>query len=399
MRTVLVGITGCIAAYKACYIVRGLQKAGLRVKVVMTEHATHFVGPTTFRALTHEEVAVDLFDNPSDPIHHISLAKECDLFVIAPATGNVCAKIANGLADDLLTTTALATKAPLVIAPAMNDGMWEDQKTQENITALEERGVRIVAPGYGHLACGGEPAKGRMEEPEVIVEAVLDELSRMRDLEGKRFLITAGPTREYLDPVRFVSNPSSGKTGFAVAAEAAARGAQVTLVSGPVEIGDPAGVDVVRVTSALEMLEACEAVYGSADAAIFTAAVSDWRPAEYFPEKVKSGKEDKNAAGEKQVAFVSNPDIAATLGATKRAGQVQVVYAAETENVLASAHGKLERKNADLCVANDVSGERGFGSADNEVWFVTADGEDKLPVMGKRAIARQLVDKVCTLLG
>ena len=398
MKTVLVGITGCIAAYKACYIVRGLQKAGCRVKVVMTEHATHFVGPTTFRALTHEEVAVDLFDNPSDPIHHISLAKECDLFVIAPATGNVCAKIANGLADDLLTTTALATKAPLVIAPAMNDGMWEDEKTQANISKLEDLGIRIVAPGYGHLACGGAPAKGRMEEPEVIVEAVLDELSRMRDLEGKRVLVTAGPTREYLDPVRFVSNPSSGKTGFAVAAEAAARGAQVTLVSGPVGLGDPAGVDVVRVTSALEMLEACEAVYPSADAAIFTAAVSDWRPAEYSPEKIKSGKETKQA-GEKQVSFVANPDIAATLGATKRAGQVQVVYAAETESVLASAHGKLERKNADLCVANDVSGERGFASADNEVWFVTADGEEKLPVMGKRAIARKLVDKVRDLLG
>ena len=398
MKTVLVGITGCIAAYKACYIVRGLQKAVCRVKVVMTEHATHFVGSTTFRALTHEEVAVDLFDNPSDPIHHISLAKECDLFVIAPATGNVCAKIANGLADDLLTTTALATKAPLVIAPAMNDGMWEDEKTQANISKLEDLGIRIVAPGYGHLACGGAPAKGRMEEPEVIVEAVLDELSRMRDLEGKRVLVTAGPTREYLDPVRFVSNPSSGKTGFAIAAEAAARGAQVTLVSGPVSLGDPAGVDVVRVTSALEMLEACEAVYPSADAAIFTAAVSDWRPAEYSPEKIKSGKETKQA-GEKQVSFVANPDIAATLGATKRAGQVQVVYAAETENVLASAHGKLERKNADLCVANDVSGERGFASADNEVWFVTADGEEKLPVMGKRAIARKLVDKVRDLLG
>ncbi len=398
MKTVLVGITGCIAAYKACYIVRGLQKAGCRVKVVMTEHATHFVGSTTFRALTHEEVAVDLFDNPSDPIHHISLAKECDLFVIAPATGNVCAKIANGLADDLLTTTTLATKAPLVIAPAMNDGMWEDEKTQANISKLEDLGIRIVAPGYGHLACGGAPAKGRMEEPEVIVEAVLDELSRMRDLEGKRVLVTAGPTREYLDPVRFVSNPSSGKTGFAIAAEAAARGAQVTLVSGPVSLGDPAGVDVVRVTSALEMLEACEAVYPSADAAIFTAAVSDWRPAEYSPEKIKSGKETKQA-GEKQVSFVANPDIAATLGATKRAGQVQVVYAAETENVLASAHGKLERKNADLCVANDVSGERGFASADNEVWFVTADGEEKLPVMGKRAIARKLVDKVRDLLG
>ncbi|MDD6738892.1 MAG: bifunctional phosphopantothenoylcysteine decarboxylase/phosphopantothenate--cysteine ligase CoaBC, partial [Coriobacteriaceae bacterium] len=332
MKTVLLGITGCIAAYKACYIVRGLQKAGVRVKVVMTEHATHFVGPTTFRALTNEEVAVKLFDEPGDPIHHISLAREADLFCIAPATANVCAKIANGTADDLLTTTALATPAPLVVAPAMNDGMWASPVTQENIAALEARGVRVVYPSSGHLACGTE-GKGRMEEPEAIVAAVLEELGRCRSLEGRRVLITAGPTREHLDPVRFISNPSSGKSGFALAAEAAARGAQVTLVTGPVELADPAGVEVVRVTSALEMLEACQQVYADCDAALFTAAVSDWRPAEYSPVKLKSGKE-AGGMGEQCVRFVPNPDIAATLGAGKRAGQVQVVYAAEMGNPL-----------------------------------------------------------------
>lgn len=396
MKTVLVGVTGCIAAYKSCYIVRGLQKAGLRVKVVMTEHGTHFVGPTTFRGLTNEEVAVDLFDNPSDPIHHISLAKECDLFVIAPATANVCAKIARGVADDLLTTTALATDAPLVIAPAMNDGMWEDAATQENIAMLEARGVRIVSPASGHLACGTE-GKGRMEEPEAIVAAVLDELSRARDLEGKSFLVTAGPTREYLDPVRFISNPSSGKTGFAIAQEAAARGAHVTLVTGPVALGDPKGVDVVRVTSALEMLEACEAVYDSCDAAVFSAAVSDWRASSVSPVKIKSGKECA-AAGEKSVSFVANPDIAAKLGSRKRAGQINVVFAAETNDVLLNARGKLSRKHADLCVANDVSGKLGFASDDNEVWFVAAMGEEKIPRCSKRQMARKLVDRVVALL-
>lgn len=396
MKTVLLGITGCIAAYKACYIVRGLQKAGVRVKVVMTEHATHFVGPTTFRALTNEEVAVKLFDEPGDPIHHISLAREADLFCIAPATANVVSKIANGTADDLLTTTALATPAPLVVAPAMNDGMWASPVTQENIAALEARGVRIVSPSSGHLACGTE-GKGRMEEPEVIVAAVLEELERCRDLEGRRVLVTAGPTREHLDPVRFISNPSSGRSGFALAAEAAARGAQVTLVSGPVELDDPAGVDVVRVTSALDMLEACQQVYADCDAALFTAAVSDWRPAEYSPVKIKSGKES-GGMGEVSVAFVPNPDIAATLGAGKRAGQVQVVYAAETGNPLQAARGKLQRKNADLCVANDVSSGVGFGTPDNRVWLVEAGSEQELPLLSKRRLAGRILDRVAELL-
>ena len=396
MKTVLLGITGCIAAYKACYIVRGLQKAGVRVKVVMTEHATHFVGPTTFRALTNEEVAVKLFDEPGDPIHHISLAREADLFCIAPATANVCAKIANGTADDLLTTTALATPAPLMVAPAMNDGMWASPVTQENIAALEARGVRVVYPSSGHLACGTE-GKGRMEEPEAIVAAVLEELGRCRSLEGRRVLITAGPTREHLDPVRFISNPSSGKSGFALAAEAAARGAQVTLVTGPVELADPAGVEVVRVTSALEMLEACQQVYADCDAALFTAAVSDWRPAEYSPVKLKSGKE-AGGMREQCVRFVPNPDIAATLGAAKRAGQVQVVYAAETGNPLPAARGKLQRKNAELCVANDVSSGVGFGTPDNRVWLVEPGSEQELPLLSKRQLAGRILDRVAQLL-
>lgn len=398
MKTVLLGVTGCIAAYKACYIVRGLQKAGVRVKVVMTEHATGFVGPTTFRALTNEEVAVGLFDHPSDPIHHISLAKECDLFVIAPATANVCAKIATGVADDLLTTTALATSAPLLIAPAMNDGMWADQATQENIAALEQRGAHIVHPASGHLACGTD-GTGRMEEPEAIVAAALAELALLDDMAGLEVLVTAGPTREYLDPVRFISNGSSGKTGFAIAQVAARRKAKVTLVTGPVALGDPAGVDVIRVTSALEMLEACQTHHKDADICIFSAAVSDWRPAQYSPIKIKSGKGAgaDDAQESKAVSFVRNPDIAAQLGAAKKAHQTHVVFAAETQDVIANAQSKLSSKNADLCVANDVSGDLGFGSSDNEVAFVEHDAIKQVKRASKRQIAQMLLDEIMAL--
>ena len=280
-KTVLVGVTGCIAAYKAAQIVRGLQKAGVRVKVVMTEHATEFVGPTTFRGLTREPVAVGLFDAPGDPIHHVSLAQECDLFLIAPCTGNVVAKVACGIADDLLTTTALACPAPLVIAPAMNVNMYEAAATQENFATLRRRGVQIIEADEGYLACG-DVGRGRLADPAVIVEAVLERLAALDapfDLAGKKVLVTAGPTREPIDAVRYVSNYSSGKQGFAVARAAAARGAQVTLVSGPVALEDPAGVDVVKVSTACQMLEAAREAFASADIAVFTAAVADMRPA------------------------------------------------------------------------------------------------------------------------
>ncbi len=231
-KTVLLGVTGCIAAYKSCEIVRGLQKAGVRVKVVMTEHATEFVGPTTFRALTHETVAVGLFDDPSDPIHHVSLAQEADVFLIAPCTANVIAKIANGIADDLLTTTALATTAPLVIAPAMNVNMYENGATRYNIGKLHIRGARFIDAGDGYLACG-DIGKGRLAEVDDIVSATLDELGVKRDLAGRSVMITAGPTVEPIDPVRYISNHSSGKTGYALARAAALRGADVTLISAP----------------------------------------------------------------------------------------------------------------------------------------------------------------------
>lgn len=394
MKTVLIGVTGCVAIYKACEIVRGLQKAGVRVKTVMTEHSTHFITPTLFRSLTREPVAVGLFDDaPGDPIHHISLAKEADLFLIAPCTANVIAKIAHGIADDLLTTTALATTAPLMIAPAMNVNMYENVATQENMDTLRKRGVSFVDAGEGYLACG-DVGKGRLADPEVIVAAVLKALGVKRDMEGKRVLITAGPTREPIDAVRYITNPSSGKTGFALAAAAAERGAQVTLVSGPVELGDPANVDVVRVNTALEMLGAVDSVFDAADIAIFTAAVGDYRPANPADRKLKKGADD---AALNSLELVENPDILATMGARKRDGQVVVGFAAETGEVEAHAREKLVGKHADAIVGNLVSGGRGFAADANEVLIVKADGAEALPMMSKTDLANAILDRVAEL--
>ena len=266
-KTVLLGVTGCVAAYKACEVVRGLQKAGLRVKVVMTKNATEFINPGQFRALTREPVAVGTFDDaPGDPIHHISLSKEADVFLIAPCTANVLGKIANGIADDLLTTTALATTAPIVLAPAMNVNMYENEATQHNMKTLAERGVRIVDADSGYLACG-DVGKGRLAEPADIVKAVLDVLEVKRDMKGKRVVVTAGPTVEPIDAVRYISNPSSGKMGFALAEAAADRGADVVLVTGPVGLDDPEDVEVVRVKTAQEMFDAVDAVFEGSDIA------------------------------------------------------------------------------------------------------------------------------------
>ena len=393
-KTVLVGVTGCIAAYKSCEIVRLLQKAGVRAKVVMTEHAAEFVGPTTFRALTREPVAVGLFDDPSDPIHHVSLAQEADCFVIAPCTANVIAKIANGLADDLLTTTALACTCPLVVAPAMNVNMYENPATRYNLGKLHIRGARIVEAGDGYLACG-DVGRGRLAEPADIVAAVLEELDMRRDLAGRRVMVTAGPTVEPIDPVRYLTNRSSGKTGYAIARAAAARGADVTLVSGPVSLTAPEGVRTVHVETAREMLSAAQEAFATADVAVFSAAVADMRPREAAAHKLKKG------AGEAMLdtlELVENPDILATLGAAKRPGQVVVGFAAETDDVVANAQRKLSSKHADLVVGNVVGGGRAFGTDDNEVWFVTAEETYGLPLMSKDRLADRILDVAASFL-
>lgn len=391
-KNVLIGVTGCIGAYKACELLRTLQKAGMHVKVVMTEHATHFVDPLTFRSLTHEPVAVGLFDDPSDPIHHISLAEEADVFVIAPATANVIAKLAAGIADDLLTTTALACTCPILIAPAMNVHMYENPITQQNIGIVRDRGVTIIEPDSGYLACG-DIGKGRLAEPQEIAEAVLAAITPRQDLVGKKILITAGPTREAIDPVRYISNNSSGKSGYALAKAAALRGADVTLVSGPVDLPAPSGVTTIPVVSAREMLSACEEPFQSADIAIFSAAVADLRPEYPADHKLKKGSDDGLLS---TLRLVENPDIIATLAAHKT-NQLVIGYAAETDDVVAHAQEKLIKKHADLIIANDVSNGKAFDKEVNQVTFVTSEAVEPLPLMSKSDLANVILDKALTL--
>lgn len=392
---VLLGVTGCIAAYKSCEVLRGLQKAGVRVKVVMTKNACEFVGPTTFRALTHEPVAIDTFgDGPGDPIHHVSLAEECDLFLIAPCTANVLAKMAAGIADDLLSTTALACTAPIAVAPAMNVHMYEAVATQHNMQVLASRGVHFIEPGEGYLACG-DVGRGRLADPADIVASVLHMLEREKDLEGKRVVVTAGPTVEPIDAVRFISNPSTGKMGFAIAEAAVERGAEVTLVTGSVSLTDVPGAKMVHVGTACEMKAAVDEAFPSADIAIFSAAVSDFRPRTVSDRKLKKGADDEALA---HIELVENPDILASCGAAKREGQVVVGFAAETNDVIGNARSKLSRKKADFIVANDVSSGRGFGTDSDEVAFVSASGEEHLPEMGKRELADRILDKALEFL-
>jgi phosphopantothenoylcysteine decarboxylase/phosphopantothenate--cysteine ligase len=389
---VVVGVTGSIAAYKACELVRTLQREGCRVKVVMTEAATRFVGPATFRALTGEPVATSLWDEPaSGRVSHVSLAEEADVMVVAPCTANVMAKIAHGRADDILTTTALATEAPLVIAPAMNVHMWRAEATIENADVLRQRGVVIVEPESGELACG-ESGEGRLASVGTVSEAVLAEAGRSRDLEGACVVVTAGPTHEPIDPVRFLGNRSSGKTGYAVAEEAARRGAEVVLVSGPTNLQDPFGASTVRVTTAEEMRAAVFEAASGADVVVASAAVADFRPVEAHDSKLKKER------GVPALDLEPTPDILAELGAEK-GDRLLVGFAAETSDVLQAAADKLAAKNVDLVVANDV-GEAGlgFGSDSNRVWFVSSGGSEELPVMSKSSIARLLWDKVVPML-
>ena len=393
-RTVLLGVTGCVAAYKSCEILRHLQKAGLRVKVVMTQHATEFVTPYQFRALTREPVAVGLFDDaPGDPIHHISLAQEADLFLIAPCTANVLAKLAHGIADDLLTTTALATRAPIAIAPAMNVAMYEAAATQKNIQSLRDRGVVIIDSEEGYLACG-DVGKGRLADPAIIAQTVYSMLDVKRDLDGKNVLITAGPTREYIDPVRFISNPSSGKTGYALAQAAIERGANVSLVSGPCALSDVEGAEMVHVESAQQMFDAVDGRFDSCDLAIFSAAVCDMKPAACSDRKLKKGADD---ASLESIALVRNPDILATMGARKKPGQIVVGYAAETEDVEANARKKLASKHADAIVGNLAGNGRAFGTDENEVIIVTEDDTLHIPLDTKESIAHKVLDAALAL--
>lgn len=391
--TVVLGVTGCIAAYKACELARELGRRGYRVKTVMTEAATRFVGPATFRALTGEPVSCSLWEDPaSASVHHISLAEEADVLVVAPATANVIAKLSQGRADDLLTTTVLASEAPLVVAPAMNVHMWRKDITQENVRVLAERGAVVVGPDTGELACG-EEGEGRLAPVAEIADAVEAEAARTRSLAAVRLVVTAGGTQEPVDPVRFIGNRSSGKTGYAIADEAARRGAAVTLVSAPTALPAPVGVELVSVTTAAEMRDAVLAEAEGCHAVVMTAAVADFRPASPSVGKLK--KEAALAT----IELDRTEDILAELG-ERKGGRVLVGFAAETGDPIPAARAKLERKHLDLVVANDVSDpDLGFGSDANRVALVTAEGVEELPLMSKREIARVLLDRLADVLG
>lgn len=390
-KTVLLCVTGCIAAYKSCEILRLLQKAGYRVKVLMTEHATQFVGPTTFRALTHEKVAIGLFDDPEDPIHHISLAQEADVVLVAPATANCIAKMAHGIADDLMSTTLLATKAPILIAPAMNSGMWSAAATQENVEVLKSRGVHFVQPDSGYLACG-DIGSGRLPTPEAIADATRSLLQGSTDLVGEHVLITAGPTHEPIDPVRYIANRSSGKMGLELARAARDRGANVTLIAGPIELPIPAGIETIHVQTASQMYSAAVKAFGRSTIAILAAAVADYTPSAPSDHKLKKAVDPINS-----IPLIQTQDILAELSSNKE-DRIVIGFAAETNDVVDYAVAKLKRKRCDAIVANDVSrSDAGFGSSNNRAWWVTSNTVDDLGLLEKRALADEILSR-CLLI-
>lgn len=390
---VVLGVTGGIAVYKACELLRLLQKRGIDVFVVMTQNACRFVAPLTFETLSGHPVAVDTFDRPQTwEVEHIALAKRADLFLIAPATANIMGKMTCGIADDMLSTTVMATRAPVLVAPAMNTGMWENAAVQQNVKTLRARGVEIVAPVSGHLACGDSGA-GKLEDVAVIAERACELLFAKKDMEGLRVMVTAGPSREALDPVRYISNRSSGKMGYAIAQAAQKRGAEVTLLSGPVAIEAPLGVKLVPFTTTQELLDRASELAQEQDLLIQAAAPADYRAKEVAPQKIK-----KQGGEPMTFTLVENPDVAATLGKAKRSGQVFVGFAAETNDVLAHARDKLARKNLDMIVANDVTRPgAGFDVDTNIVTLITKDGQEALPMMSKAEVAQRILDRALAL--
>lgn len=401
---IILGVTGSIAAYKACEVARGLVKAGCRVKVILTPHASKFVGAPTFHALTGETVETELFSDARNATNHIGLAQEADLMLIVPATANVLAKLAWGVADDLLSTVAVATNAPILVAPAMNPDMYASDTVRANLALLTSRGVRIVEPAMGEVVCG-DTGKGKLAEVDEIIAAALETVQRMHDLRGVRAVVTAGPTREPIDSVRFIGNRSSGKMGYAIAQELLDRGAEVVLISGPVELAAPKGARLVSVETALEMRDAVLDTVTSADLFVASAAVADFRAAEPSPHKMHRG----DSAAPLELTLVPNPDILAEVGDMCASGAlpsslVLVGFAAEDgrdgDLTLAErGRAKLERKQADLVVVNDISvAGIGFDAEENQVVVVSSTDAREIDRASKREVARAIVGEIRQLI-
>jgi phosphopantothenoylcysteine decarboxylase/phosphopantothenate--cysteine ligase len=391
-KTIVLGVTGGIAAYKSANLASLLIKLHADVHVIMTQNATKFITPMTFETLTNNKCIVDTFDrNFSFDVKHVSLAKRGDLFVVAPCTANVIGKLAHGICDDMLTTTMLATRAPKLIAPAMNTGMWENPILQDNLVKLKGYGYHIIDPIVGRLACG-DTGTGKMNSEEVIVEHILTFMAKEHDLKGKRFLITAGPTQEAIDPVRYITNHSSGKMGYAIAKVARLRGADVTLVSGPVNIKSFTGIELVSVKSAADMFEAVTSRSAGHDIIVMCSAVADYTPAVYSDQKVK--KHD----GELAIALTRTQDILGWLGEHKRDNQILVGFSMETENLIDNSRAKLTKKHADLICANSISGNTtGFAVDTNQVTLITQDEVKELPLCSKEETADKILDFIETI--
>ncbi|WP_287083239.1 bifunctional phosphopantothenoylcysteine decarboxylase/phosphopantothenate--cysteine ligase CoaBC [Blautia sp. LMAG:36] len=391
-KTVLLGITGSIAAYKIAYLASALHKLHADVHVLMTENATNFINPITFETLTGNKCLVDTFDrNFQFQVEHVSIAKKADVVMIAPASANVIGKLANGLADDMLTTTVMACRCQKILSPAMNTAMYENPVVQDNIRKLKNYGYEVITPASGYLACGDTGA-GKMPEPETLLEYILKEAAFQKDLAGKKLLVTAGPTQEAIDPVRCLTNHSSGKMGYAIAKMAMLRGAEVTLVSGPTAIEPPLFVKVVPVTSARDMFEAVTGLSNEQDIIIKAAAVADYRPKQVSEDKVK--KKDDQAS----IELERTDDILKYLGQHKKQGQFLCGFSMETRDMLRNSRAKLEKKNLDMVAANNLKVEgAGFQGDTNVLTLITQDEEVSLPLMSKEDAALKILDKILLL--
>lgn len=392
-KTVILGVTGSIAAYKIANLASMLIKQHADVHVIMTKNATNFIHPTAFETITNNKCLVETFDrNFQFHVAHVSLAQKADLMMIAPASANVIGKLANGIADDMLTTTALACKAPMMIAPAMNTNMYENRIVADNLEKLKAYGKTIIEPAEGMLACR-DVGKGKLPEPEILFEYILNEIAFEKDLAGKRILVTAGPTQEAIDPVRYITNHSTGKMGYAIARDAARRGADVTLISGPCAIEPPMFVDVIPVVSAQDMYDTVFSQKDTADIVIMTAAVADYRPVSIAEDKIKKSDADLS------IPLARTKDILGGLGECKRPGQFLCGFSMETQNMLENSRKKLEKKNLDLIVANNVKVEgAGFAHDTNVVTLIGKSDLAELPLMSKDDVAHELLSKIRSML-